>query len=102
MNSVTLLHLLINKISGYFEEINGNKYLILVPTDMSKEIMKMYEELWSKIRDIIRSIANDSGNYYKKYIKFKFNLDVDFPLKKKLVFHNMIIPVRAVSYEDNK
>ena len=28
-NSVNLLYLIINKINGYFEEINGNKYLML-------------------------------------------------------------------------
>ena len=39
-------------MNGYFKEINKNKYLILVPTDESKEIMKKYEELYSKIRDL--------------------------------------------------
>ena len=27
-------------MNGYFEEINGNKYLMLVPTNESKEIKK--------------------------------------------------------------
>ena len=27
-------------VNGYFEEINGNKYLTLVPTNESKEITK--------------------------------------------------------------
>ena len=26
-----------NKMNGYFEEINGNKYLTLAPTNESKE-----------------------------------------------------------------
>ena len=38
INSVNLLYLIINKINGYFEEINGNKYLALVPINESKEI----------------------------------------------------------------
>ena len=50
------LHLIINKVNGYFEEINKNKYLTLFPTNESKEIIKRYEELWSKIRDFISSI----------------------------------------------
>ena len=33
INSVNLLHLIINKVNGDIEEINGNKYLMLVPTD---------------------------------------------------------------------
>ena len=39
-------------MNGYFEEINGNKYLMLVPTYESKEIMKKCEKLWSKIRNL--------------------------------------------------
>ena len=31
-----------NKINGYFEEINENKYLTLVPTNQSKENIKKY------------------------------------------------------------
>ena len=32
-------------MGGYFEEINKNKYLTLVPTNESKEIIKKYKEL---------------------------------------------------------
>ena len=39
------LYLMLNKMNGYFEEINGNKYLTLVPTNKSKEKIKKYEEL---------------------------------------------------------
>ena len=31
---------MINKVNGYFEEMNGNKYLTLVPTNENKEIIK--------------------------------------------------------------
>ena len=34
-NSVKLLYLIINKINGYIEESNGNKYLTLLPADAS-------------------------------------------------------------------
>ena len=39
-NSVNPLWLIFGKINGYFEEINGSKYLTLVPTNKSKEIIK--------------------------------------------------------------
>ena len=35
--SVNPLYHIINKVNGYFEEINGNKYLTLVPTNESKK-----------------------------------------------------------------
>ena len=49
INSANSLHLIIGRIDWYFEEINGNKYLALVPADKNKEITKKHEELWSKI-----------------------------------------------------
>ena len=45
INSVNPLCVIINKVNGYFEEINKN--LTLVPTNESKEKVKNYEELWS-------------------------------------------------------
>ena len=48
VTSLNPLYLIINKINGYSEEINRNKYLTLVPTDKSKEIMKVFEELWTE------------------------------------------------------
>ena len=53
---VNNLNLIINKINGCFEEINGNKYLTLVPTDESKKIIKKYEELWNEMKNLIRLI----------------------------------------------
>ena len=35
--SVNPLHLVFRYVNGYFEEINGNKYLTLVPTNERKE-----------------------------------------------------------------
>ena len=62
-------------MNGYFELINKSKYLTLVPTMKSKEKIKKYEELWSKIRDLIRSMTKNSDDYNTKYTKIKFNSD---------------------------
>ena len=40
INSANPLYLIINKVNGYFEESNINKYLSLVPTNESKEKIK--------------------------------------------------------------
>ena len=34
-----------DKVDGYIEESNGNKYLALVSTDKSKGIKKMYRTM---------------------------------------------------------
>ena len=58
-NSVSALYLIINQMNRYFEEINKNKYLTLVPTNKSKEKILKNEELGIKIRDLIRSITKN-------------------------------------------
>ena len=89
-------------MNGYFEEINGNKYLTLVPINENKEKIKKYEELWSKIRDLIRSITKNSDDYDEKYMKIKFNSDDELPLNKMIEIPSMIIVVRAVFHKNNK
>ena len=42
INSVNSLYLIINKVNEYFEVINENKYLKLVPTNDSKDKIKKY------------------------------------------------------------
>ena len=49
--------------------INKNKYLMIASTNESKGIIKKYEELWNKIRDLISSITKISDDYYEKYMK---------------------------------
>ena len=43
-NSVNTLYLIFNKVSGYFERNNGNRYLALVHTNESKEKTKNVEK----------------------------------------------------------
>ena len=41
INSINPLYFIVNKVNGYFEEINENKYLMLVTTNESKKIIKI-------------------------------------------------------------
>ena len=61
-------------MNEYFEEANGNKYLTLIPTNEDKEKIEKYEELWIKIRDLIKSITKtDLGSITKiKLIMIKY------------------------------
>ena len=42
--------------------------------------MKKYEELWSKIKDLICSVTKNSDYHDEKYMKIKFNSDDVLPL----------------------
>ena len=96
---VNPLYLIFNKVNGYFGEINESKYLTLVPTNESK---KKYEELWIKIRDLIRSITKNSEYYDENYMKTKFNSDDELPLNKTIEIPSTTIVVRAIFLESNK
>ena len=64
------------------------------------------EGLWSKIRDIIRSITKNSDDYDEKYIKIKLNSDDHLSLNKTIEilskFLPIIVVIRAVFYGNNK
>ena len=47
----------------------------------SMKKFKKYEELWSKIRDLIRSVTKN-GKYDEKFMKIKFNSNDELPQKK--------------------
>ena len=74
---------------------------MLVTTNESKEKkFKKYDELWSKIKDLISSITKNSDDNDEKYMKIKFNSDDKLPLNKAIEIHSMIIVVRAVFHEN--
>ena len=89
-------------MNRYFEEINGNKYLTLVLTNKSKEKIEKYKELWSKVRDLIRSLTKNSDDYDEKYIIIKFNSDDELPLNKMIEISSMIIVAKTVFHKNNK
>ena len=65
-NNVKALYLILHKIIEYPQEHNED----------SKDTLKKYEELWTKIKDLIRSINNKSDDYDNN------TLDDDLLLKK--------------------
>ena len=101
INRVNPLYIICNKVNAYFEEINGNKYLNLVPTNENKENMKKYEELWIKIRDLIKPITKKSDDYDEKHMKIKFNSDDELN-DKTIEIITMVMVTGAVFHENNK
>ena len=65
-------------------------------TNKSKQKIKTYEELWSRIKALIRSITKNSDDYDEKYIKITFNLCDELPLNKTIEI------VGGVFYENSK
>ena len=66
---------MINKIKGHFEEVDGDKYLII--SSENGDIKQKYQEVFDGIKEIIKKI-NDYGQpikYNDNYMEVKFNTD---------------------------
>ena len=50
ISSVNPLYLMFNKMNGYFDEVNGNKYLTLVPTNKAKKKLKNMKSCGLKLK----------------------------------------------------
>ena len=103
INSVNPLHLMINRIDGFIEEKDGDKYLNISDTQRNSEVLKKYLEVFNKLKDCIEKI-NDSklGEYDKDFMKIKVNSDDDIPLNKVLYFPTLPVVIRCVSEKDKK
>ena len=80
------MYFIINNTHGYIKESNGNKYLILVADDESKDTLKMYEKISKKkIKDLIRLTNKNSDKYDEKYMKsYWFFLKISFRFQTKV------------------
>ena len=82
VNSVNPLCLMINRIDGYAEEKNGNKYLNIADTVRNNEILKKYNQVFNGIKNHIKNIDDNDSEYDKDYMKIKFSSDDDIALNK--------------------
>ena len=95
--SVNLLYLIISKIKGHFEEVDGDKYLIL--SSENGDIMQKYQEFYNRIKEIIKKINdyNQPIKYDDHYIKIKVNTDDNISLNKIIYFLTITIIIRSIT-----
>ena len=58
VNSVNSRYLMINRIKGHFDEVDGDKYLIV--SSKNGDIMQKYQEVFDGIKEIIKKINDYS------------------------------------------
>ena len=93
---------MINRIKGHFEEVDGDKYLII--SSENGDIMQKYQEVFDGIKEIIKKI-NDFGQpikYDDNYMKIKFNTDDNIPQNKIIYFPKITIIIRSITKKDDK
>ena len=64
IHSLNHLYLIIDKVNGYIEESNGNKYLVFAAIDKKKSI--------NGIKNLIERVNDKPGEYGKDFLKMKF------------------------------
>ena len=102
VNSVNPMYLMINKIKGHFEEVDGNKYLII--SSENGDLMQKYQELFDVIKEIIKKISDYSQpiKHDDNYMKIKFDTDDNIPLNKVIYFPTITIIIRSVTQKYGK
>ena len=94
---------MINRIDGFIEKKEGDKYLDINDTDRNSELLRKYSEVWNGIKDCIEKINNSKlGEYDKDYMKIKFNSNDDIPLNKQLNFPTIAVIIRNIFEKDGK
>ena len=91
--SANSLYLIIGKLDGLIEKKkNESKYLVFDSTDENKEVLEKYTELWDGIKNEIETInGGKKGEYGKKFLKIKFNINDNLLLNKPLKLHLLTI-----------
>ena len=102
INSVNPLYLMINRIDGFIQEKNEDKYLHIASTDKNSEVLKKYSEVWNGIKGCIEKINNNNLGEYEDYMKIKFNSDDDIPLNKQLNFPTITVIIRNIFEKEGK
>ena len=94
---------MVNKIKGHFEEVNGDKYLI-ISSENGGDTMQKYQEVFDGIKEIIKKINGYSYpiKYDDNYMKIKFNTDDNIMLNKIVYFPTITIIIRSVTQKDGK
>ena len=83
---------MINKIKGYFEEVDGDKYLII-----SSENVDIMQKVFDGIKEIIKKINDYSQpiKYVDNYMKIRFNTDDNIPLNKIIYLPTITITIEV-------
>ena len=92
-----------DRIDGFIEEKNGDKYLNIASTDRNSEVLRKYSEVWNAIKDCIERINNNKLEECERdYMKIKFNSNDHIPLNKQLTFPTITVIIRIIFEKDDK
>ena len=99
INSINPLHLIVKRLLGRIEKIEGSSNRYLVVDENNKEVINVFDKLWKFIEDEI-TIGN-ADNKISEYNKLRVSSDVDLPLDTLIEFLMLMIFIDCVIEKDN-
>ena len=98
------MYLIITKLLGRIEKIEGSSDRYLVVDESNKKVISVFDKLWKFIKDETnRLIKRNADNKINEHNKLRFSSDVDLPLNNTLIeFHSLTILINCVIEKGNK
>ena len=110
INSINHLYLIVKRLLGRIEKIEGSSDRYLVVDENNKEVINVFDKFWKFIEDEINRLIkrNDkitfgnADNKISEYNKLRFTTDVDLPLDTLIGFRALTIVINCVIEKGNK
>ena len=110
INSINPLYLIVKRLLGCIEKIEGSNDKYLVVDGNNKEVINVFDKLWKFIEDEINRLIkrNDNitfgnaDNKISEYNKLRFSSNIDLPLDTLIEFRMLTIFINCVIEKDNK
>ena len=95
---------MINKIDGYFEQKNGNKYVCVPNFVRNNKVLKKYNQVFNEIKYHFKKIDDSDEEYDKDFMKIRFSSDDDddVSFNKMLYFPTITVIIRCVFEQNGK
>ena len=77
IKSINPLYLIVKRLLGRIEKIEGSSDRYLVADENNKEVINVFDKLWKFIEDKIT--FGNADNKISEYNKLRFSSDVDLP-----------------------
>ena len=100
INSKNLLYLIVKRLLGRLEKIEGSSDRYLVVDENNKEVINVFDKLWKFIEDKIT--FGNADNKISEYNKLRFSSNVDLPLDTLIEFHMLTVFINCVIEKGNK
>ena len=100
INRINPLYLIVKRLLGCIEKIEGSSDSYLVVDENNKEVINVFDKLWKFIEDEIT--FGNADNKISEYNKLRFSSNIDVPLDTLIEFHMLTVFINCVIEKDNK